>query len=65
MIKFMSILLSVSFVAGCSTVAGVGQDVQDVAEWSRNKIVAQANKQEVVQEQLTEEEIYIIEEEVN
>jgi predicted small secreted protein len=57
MIKFMSILLSVSFVAGCSTVAGVGQDVQDVAEWSRNKIVAQANKQEVVQEQLTEEEI--------
>ena len=65
MIKIISILLSVSFVAGCSTVAGVGQDVQDVAEWSRNKIVEQANKKEVVQEGLTEEEIKIIDEDIN
>ena len=57
MIKIISILLSVTFVAGCSTVAGVGQDVQDVANWSRNKIVEQANKKEVVQEELIEEEL--------
>ena len=57
MIKFISILLSVTFVAGCSTVAGVGQDVQDVANWGRNKIVEQANKKDVVQQELTEEEL--------
>ena len=44
MIKIISIVLSVTFVAGCSTVAGVGQDVQDVANWGRNKIVENANK---------------------
>ena len=54
MIKIISILLSVTFVAGCSTVAGVGQDVQDVANWGRNKIVEQANKKDVVQQELTE-----------
>ena len=57
MIKFISIILSVTFVAGCSTVAGVGQDVQDVANWGRNKIVEQANKKKVVQQELTEEEL--------
>ena len=57
MIKFISIILSVTFVAGCSTVAGVGQDVQDVANWGRNKIVEQANKKDVVQQELTEEEL--------
>ena len=57
MIKIISILLSVIFVAGCSTVAGVGQDVQDVANWGRNKIVEQANKKDVVQQELTEEEL--------
>ena len=45
--------------AGCSTVAGVGQDVQDVANWSRNKIVEKVNqpKQEVYESELTREEI--------
>ncbi len=57
MIKIISIVLSVTFVAGCSTVAGVGQDVQDVANWGRNKIVEQANKKDVVQQELTEEEL--------
>ena len=57
MIKIISILLSVTFVAGCSTVAGIGQDVQDVANWGRNKIVEQANKKDVVQQELTEEEL--------
>ena len=57
MIKIISILLSVTFVAGCSTVAGVGQDVQDVANWGRNKIVEQSNKKKVVQQELTEEEL--------
>ena len=57
MIKIISIVLSVTFVAGCSTIAGVGQDVQDVANWGRNKIVENANKKEVVQEELTEEEL--------
>ena len=57
MIKIISIVLSVTFVAGCSTVAGVGQDVQDVANWGRNKIVEQANKKKVVQQELTEEEL--------
>ena len=57
MIKIISILLSVTFVAGCSTVAGVGQDVQDVANWGRNKIVEQANKKDVVQQELPEEEL--------
>jgi len=57
MIRILSMLTLVSFVAGCSTVAGVGQDVQDVANWSRNKIVGQANKKEVTRYELTEEEL--------
>ena len=57
MIKIISIIILGAFAAGCSTVAGVGQDVQDVANWSRNKIVEQANKKEVVQYELTEEEL--------
>ena len=65
MIKIISILLSVTFVAGCSTVAGVGQDVQDVANWGRNKIIENANKKEViVQEELTEEDLDRIEAEL-
>ena len=65
MIKFISIILSVTFVAGCSTVAGVGQDVQDVANWGRNKIIENANKKEViVQEELTEEDLDRIEAEL-
>ena len=65
MIKFISIVLSVTFVAGCSTVAGVGQDVQDVANWGRNKIIENANKKEViVQEELTEEDLDRIEAEL-
>ena len=63
MIKIISILLSVTFVAGCSTVAGVGQDVQDIANWGRNKIVESANKKEVVRQELTEEELIIENEE--
>ena len=64
MIKIISIVLSVTFVAGCSTVAGVGQDFQDVANWGRNKIVENANKKEVIQEELTEEDLDRIEEEL-
>ena len=63
MIKFISIILSVAFVAGCSTVAGGGQDVQDIANWGRNKIVENANKKEVVRQELTEEELIIENEE--
>ena len=59
MIKFISILLSVIFVAGCSTVAGVGQDVQDIANWGRNKLIEQSNKEEIIQDELTEEELIV------
>lgn len=43
--------------AGCSTVAGVGQDVQDVANWSRNKIVEKVNEPKVYESELTQEEL--------
>tara|TARA_R100001510_G_C7496288_1_gene101883 strand:- start:307 stop:510 length:204 start_codon:yes stop_codon:yes gene_type:complete len=59
MIKIISILLSVIFVAGCSTVAGVGQDVQDIANWGRNKLIEQSNKEEIIQDELTEEELIV------
>ena len=59
MIKFISIVLSVTFVAGCSTVAGVGQDVQDIANWGRNKLIEQSNKEEIIQDELTEEELIV------
>ena len=60
-----SVALHVAVIAlliissGCSTVAGVGQDVQDVANWSRNKIVEKINqpKQEVYESELTVEEL--------
>ena len=60
-----SVALHVAVIAlliissGCSTVAGVGQDVQDVANWSRNKIVEKVNqpKQEVYESELTVEEL--------
>ena len=57
LIKIITLIILGAFVAGCSTVAGVGQDVQDVANWSRNKIVEHANKKDVVQYELTEEEL--------
>ena len=59
MIKIISILLSVTFLAGCSTVAGVGQDVQDIANWGRNKLIEQSNKEEIIQDELTEEELIV------
>ena len=59
MIKIISILLSVTFVAGCSTVAGVGQDVLDIANWGRNKLIEQSNKEEIIQDELTEEELIV------
>ena len=59
MIKIISVLLSVTFVAGCSTVAGVGQDVQDIANWGRNKLIEQSNKEEIIQDELTEEELIV------
>ena len=31
-------LILILIVAGCSTVAGVGKDVTDAAEWSKDKI---------------------------
>ena len=37
------IILSILFVGGCSTVAGVGKDVTDAAEWSKEKISKQIN----------------------
>lgn len=58
-----SIALHVAVIAlliistGCSTVAGVGQDVQDVANWSRNKIVEKVNEPKVYESELTREEI--------
>jgi predicted small secreted protein len=39
--KFIAVIFSFSVLAGCSTVAGVGKDVQDAAEWSKEKIAQQ------------------------
>tara|TARA_B100000927_G_scaffold163773_1_gene131942 strand:- start:763 stop:984 length:222 start_codon:yes stop_codon:yes gene_type:complete len=61
--KFIVILLSVSFVAGCSTVAGVGQDVQDVANWGREKLQEQSDKEDEV-EILSDEDLDKIEEDL-
>ena len=63
MIKIISILLSVTFVAGCSTVAGVGQDVQDVANWGREKLQEQSDKEDEV-EILSDEDLDKIEEDL-
>ena len=35
------IIISILLVVGCSTVAGVGKDVTDAAEWSKEKISKQ------------------------
>ena len=35
------IIISIFLVGGCSTVAGVGKDVTDAAEWSKEKISKQ------------------------
>ena len=35
------IIISILVGGGCSTVAGVGQDVTDAAEWSKEKISKQ------------------------
>ena len=34
--KFFTII-SIILIGGCSTVAGVGKDVTDAAEWSKEK----------------------------
>tara|TARA_B100000900_G_scaffold401289_1_gene405807 strand:+ start:36 stop:173 length:138 start_codon:yes stop_codon:yes gene_type:complete len=34
-------IISILFIGGCSTVAGVGKDVTDAAEWSKDKISKQ------------------------
>lgn len=36
-IKLMLIALTISFTA-CSTVAGVGKDIQDSANWTKDKM---------------------------
>lgn len=36
-VKFFLILVTVSFAA-CSTVAGVGKDIQDGANWTKEKM---------------------------
>ena len=36
--KNILFLILILIVAGCSTVAGVGKDVTDAAEWSKDKI---------------------------
>ena len=35
------IIISILLIGGCSTVAGVGKDVTDAAEWSKEKISKQ------------------------
>ena len=35
------IILIIILLGGCSTVAGVGKDVTDAAEWSKEKISKQ------------------------
>jgi predicted small secreted protein len=32
------IVVAVMLLAGCSTVAGVGKDIQDGADWTKQKI---------------------------
>jgi predicted small secreted protein len=36
-IKLMLVAVTVSFAA-CSTVAGVGKDIQDTANWTKDKM---------------------------
>ena len=37
------VFIVVFLLGGCSTVAGVGKDVTDAAEWSKDKISKQMN----------------------
>lgn len=37
LVKIMLITLTMSFAA-CSTVAGVGKDIQDTANWTKEKM---------------------------
>lgn len=53
----MAVIALLIISTGCSTVAGVGQDVQDVANWSRNKIVEKVNQPKVYESELTVEEL--------
>lgn len=39
--KVFGVILALVVLSGCSTVAGVGKDVQDAAEWSKEKIATQ------------------------
>lgn len=36
--KFLSTLIIATILSACSTVAGVGRDIQLTAEWSKEKI---------------------------
>jgi predicted small secreted protein len=36
--KFLSALIMATILSACSTVAGVGRDIQSTAEWSKEKI---------------------------
>ena len=36
--KFLSTLIMATILSACSTVAGVGRDIQSTAEWSKEKI---------------------------
>jgi len=36
--KFLSTLLLIVTIAGCSTVSGVGKDIQSAADWSHDKV---------------------------
>ena len=36
--KTFSVLLVVTALAACSTVAGVGQDIKSSAEWTKDKM---------------------------
>ena len=38
MMKNVLILITAFIIGGCSTVAGVGKDVTDAAEWSKDTI---------------------------
>ena len=36
--KLASILIMVALMTGCSTVAGLGKDIQSSAEWTKEKM---------------------------
>ena len=51
----IAVILLLISTGACSTVAGVGQDVQDVANFTRNKIVEKVNAHQ--RQGLSQEEI--------